>query len=160
MRSLFVSLFTFLSLCLLGQTRFDLNLGVEAAYRTACQLKFEAAQAQIDSIKVNDPDNVIIYHIENYIDFFTLFISEDEVLFKELKKNKKARLEQLNNGPKDSPYYLFCKAEVNLQWATIRLKFEDNYDAALEFYRAYKLLEKNKKAFPEFIVKERNTSSS
>ncbi len=100
----------------------------------------------------------MVYHIENYIDFFTIFINEDIREFKQLEKNKKLRLEKINQGDKESPYYLFAKAEINLQWATARIKFDQKFTAGTEVYRAYKFLEKNLEKFPDFIENKKSLS--
>ena len=65
----------------------------------------------------------------------------------EIKKAE--RIRKLKENDKDSLYYLYSQAEVHLQWAFARLKFEDYIPAAYEFVKAYYLLEKN-----SFIAKE------
>ena len=141
-----------------GQGYFDSNKDIAQAYNLVISLQLDSARLKIDDIKKNDPNNLLVYHIENYIDFFTLFISEDEKDFKQLEKNKNKRLEKINQGNKKSPYYLFTKAEINLQWATIRVKFGQKFDAAKEVYRAYKFLEDNQKKFPDFIENKKSLS--
>jgi len=141
-----------------GQGYFELNESISEAYKLVSTLQFKEAQAKIDSIKHNEPDNLLVYHIENYIDFFTIFINEEEEEFKRLEKNKKIRLEKIGQGDKSSPYYLFAKAEINLQWATARIKFGQKFDAAREVYRAYKFLEDNQEKFPDFIENKKSLS--
>ena len=50
------------------------------------------------------------------------------------------------------------KAEINLQWATARIKFDQKFAAGKEVYRAYKLLERNLKKFPDFIENKKSLS--
>ena len=131
---------------------------IAEAYGLVSTLQFDSARAKIDTIRKLEPDNLLVYHIENYIDFFTIFIREDESEFKKLEKNKNLRLSKINQGDKTSPYYLFTKAEINLQWATARIKFNQKFDAAREIYRAYKFLEDNQKKFPDFIENKKSLS--
>ena len=142
----------------LGQEYFELTPSVAEAYHLVSTLQLKKAAAKIEAIKQNEPDNVLVYHIENYIDFFTIFINEDRQEFKQLEKNKNERLKMINLGDKESPYYLFAKAEINLQWATARVKFGEKFDAAREIYRAYKLLERNLKKYPDFIENKKSLS--
>lgn len=143
---------------IIGQGYFEKNTPIVDAYRLVSTLQLDSAQVLIDEIKESEPDNLLVYHIENYIDFFTIFINEDEKEFKRLEKNKKKRLEKINQGDKESPYYLFAKAEINLQWATARIKFDQKFTAAREVYRAYKLLEDNQEKHPDFIENKKSLS--
>ena len=98
------------------------------------------------------------YYIENYTDFFTLFIQEEETKYKSLLKNKDIRINKIKASDPGSPYYLFCQAEIILQWATIKLKFGDKINAATDVYEAYRLLEKNKQKFPDFTENNKSLS--
>ena len=158
MRKLFLFLFLLFTVPSLGQGYFECNAAIEEAYNLVITLQFDSAALKIEEIKRQEPNNLLIYHIENYIDFFTIFINEDEEEFERLEKNKNIRLEKIGHGDKKSPYYLFTKAEINLQWATVRLKFDQKFDAAREVYRAYKFLEKNQKKFPDFIENKKSLS--
>ena len=69
-----------------------------------------------------------------------------------LKENKKNRLDILEEGDKDSPWFLYSsQAEVHLQWAGNRLKFKEYLTAAYEINKAYRLLTKNQELYPNFI---------
>jgi hypothetical protein len=133
-----------------SQYRFDFNEEIKAAYKEASSLKIEAARKRLLRLKDRQPDNALVVYIENYADFFQLFIQEDYTLYKRLSANKKKRLDIIKNADSNSPYYLFCQAEILLQWATVRLKFDEKIGAAGDVYEAYKLLEKNRKLFPAF----------
>jgi len=157
-RVVIVFCFLILSLAAYGQGYFKLTPEVQEAYGLVSTLQLEAGQQKINQIKQNDPDNKLIYLVENYIDFFTIFISEEEKEYKAREKNKEYRLEQIKLGDKESPYYLFATAEINLQWATARLKFGEIVTPGREVLRAYKLLEKNQKRFPDFIENKKSLS--
>ena len=62
----------------------------------------------------------------------------------------------LKKGDENSPYYLFSQAEVNLQWAFVRIKFAQYFKAVWEIRRAYKLLEANQKKFPNFAPNKKS----
>ena len=121
-----------------------------SAYEKVISLRFGEAYLDLARIKLEDPKNLITHHIEDYIDFFRLYISEDEALFNKLKANKSRRLKAIEKGDENSPYYLFLQAEVRLHWALIRLRFEEYIPAFTEVNRANKLLEKNQELFPDF----------
>ncbi len=146
-----VGIFLLFGANIFGQKYFKITDGIKSAYQSILELKLDKAQRQLDSLKKTDPDNVLVYHIENYIDFYKIFINEDYNEFVALEKNKRHRIRMIEQGDKKSPYYRFSQAEIKLQWALARLKFEEYFTAAFEFRAAFKLLEKNKNEFPNFI---------
>jgi hypothetical protein len=141
-----------------GQGYFESTPDIEEAYRLVSTLRFAEGKQKIEAIKLNDPNNKLVYLIENYIDFFTIFLNEEENEYDRLADNKDYRLEQIKLGDKESPYYLFSMAEINLQWATARLKFGERTTPAREVLKAYKLLEQNNDKFPDFIANKKSLS--
>ena len=140
----------------LNGNHFEYTSLARNAYEKAISLQFSDAEAILEQIKTHDPDNLIIYHIENYIDCLTLFITEDKESFTRLKARKKERLAKVELGDPSSPYYLYIQADIRLQWALVRLKFEEYLGAFTDVSKAYKLLQKNEEAFPEFIPNKKD----
>lgn len=126
------------------------------AYEKAISLQFSEAELLLEQIKTHDPDNLIIYHIENYIDCLSLFITEDKEAFLRLKARKKERLAKVEMGDPTSPYYLYIQADIRLQWVLVRLKFEEYLGAFTDVSKASKLLQKNEAAFPDFIPNKKD----
>ena len=139
-------------------SKFEMTSPLKDAFRDINSLKIQSGQMKLARIKKYDPDNVMVDYIENYIDFYTLFIQEDEKKYDQLLKNRNIRLSKIKAGDASSPYYLYCQAEIILQWATIKLKFGEKINAASDVYEAYNLLKKNRAKFPAF--KENNKSMS
>jgi len=135
-----------------AELHFDFSPALQVAYRSVLDLRLTEAQEQIDAIKGSDPNNALIYHVENYIDFFTLFITEDKNLFDELIDNKDRRLDKIKRGDTSSPYYRFSQAEIHLQWGLVRAKFEQKLRAFNEVSSAFSLLEENIERHPAFMV--------
>ncbi|MEL6987207.1 MAG: hypothetical protein AAGK97_05205, partial [Bacteroidota bacterium] len=136
--------------------RFEFTNQAYTAYKYSISLQFEDAQGILDQMKKEDPKNMIVHHIENYIDFFTIFINENENDFERLKSNKNKRLKQIRKGDRKSPYYLYSQAEVHLQWALARLKFEEYFTAFNEVSKAYKLLTENQYRHPSFVANKKS----
>jgi Tetratricopeptide repeat len=129
---------------------------LRSAYDLATRLRLQEAKAKIAQQKISEPNNLTTYYIENYIDFFTIFINEDKKEFQRLEKAKDDRIAKIEAGDESSPYYLFMQAEIKLQWALVRLKFEEYVTALFEIKSAYKLLEKNQARFPEFVANKKS----
>lgn len=115
------------------------------------KLRFKEAAELIDDEKTTHPENGIPLLLENYIDFLTIFINEDVNEFKRLEKNRSIRLAQLKNNDATSPYYKFCIAEVNFQWAIARLKFGEYVSAGMELKDTYNGLYDNIEEHPNFL---------
>ncbi|HQN57104.1 MAG TPA: hypothetical protein PLR24_07710 [Saprospiraceae bacterium] len=128
----------------------------EHAYKLIFQLRLREAGRAIDEIKHSDPDNYVVYFLENYIDFFTLFIGENAADLKRLRNNKDVRLNKINKTDISSPYYLYCRAEINLQWALARLKFEEYTRAFFEVRSAFQDLQTNIRRFPSFAANKKS----
>ena len=155
----FVAVFLLFFIVLNAKTNnFEFTKMHQDAYELIISLRFEEGKKLIKQIKLEQPDDVLVYHIENYIDFLSIFINENKAEFKSKEKNKDFRLAQLKKGDSKSPYYLFSQAELLLQWALTRIKFEEYLTAAIEVNKAIGLLEKNQKLFPDFISNKKSLS--
>ena len=132
-----------------------MNERMQQSYLHIINLEFEAAKNLLKTEKKENPDNGIIVLHQNYIDFLTIFIGEDEAFFTIAKEKKSERIDLIKEGDKNSPYYLYAQAEIHLQWAFSRLKFEQYSTAAYEFIKAYNLLEENQEKFPDFTLNKK-----
>ncbi|WP_129717094.1 tol-pal system YbgF family protein [Pedobacter sp. SYP-B3415] len=129
---------------------FDFNANCLKAYRSVFDLKLANARAYLNTERKLRPGNDMIPLLENYIDYFDLLSSDSKKDFDVLKGNKSRRLDRLEDADSSSPYYLFAQAEINLQWALIRGRFGEYFNAAMEIRKANALLRENKKKFPDF----------
>ena len=130
--------------------QFDFNARCKEAYIAVSNLEFEKGQELLELELDNNPNNLIPIYLENYIDFLRLAIGEQEEDYKALRSNKGERIRKLEQGKDNSPYYLYCQAGINLQWALARSKFSDYTRAVFEARKAYFLLLKNQELFPDF----------
>jgi len=120
------------------------------AYNLVMELKFLEGNKILKLEKSENKKNVIPFLIENYIDYLTIQIGERELDFNKLEKNKKNRIKKINTGNSNSPWFLYSKAEINIQWAANRIKFKNYFFAGIEIKKAYDLIQENKNKFPEF----------
>jgi tetratricopeptide (TPR) repeat protein len=150
-RSALTIIWIFLTLSGFGQYFYDFNENCRQAYSAIISLKFEEGKNLIEKEKRNQPDNNIPYLLENYIYFLTIFIGEEENDFEKYDELKDDIIDRLKDGDEKSPYYRYCLAQVNLQWAVARSKFKEYITATLEINRAYRMLEKNNEEFPNFL---------
>lgn len=132
-------------------SQFVFNDQCQEAYHKILEFRFNEAKSLLQQERDQRADNLIPIYLENYIDFFKLFTGENKLMFETLKRNKAIRLDDIESGNKESPYYRFCIASVTLQWAFVRLKFGEYTTAAFEIRHAYILLKENQTHFPDFL---------
>ncbi|NRB46250.1 MAG: tetratricopeptide repeat protein [Saprospiraceae bacterium] len=135
----------------LAQGYFEYDDQSKAVYKAITSLQFSKAYEGIASLKFKSPDNLVVHHLENYLDFFYLYVNGDQKSFDRLKPRRARRIELVSAGDKESPYYLYVQAEIYLQWALIRLRFGEQLNGFMDINRANRLLEKNRRRFPDFI---------
>jgi tetratricopeptide (TPR) repeat protein len=148
-----VCIFSFLLIpCFVhGQAKvFDFNTRCEQAYQQIMMMKTAEGQRMLNEEKKSNPNNLVPYFLENYIDMFTLFFHENEAEFNAAYPNREKRIRLMQQGPKNSPFYLFTQAMIYEQWGIVKLKYEDNVSAMWDFRKAYMIIEENNRKFPDF----------
>jgi len=143
-------LVSLLSLSSATAQKVTVNNRCRQAYTKIIELRFDDAQTLIDKEKQDNPDNFYPLYLENYIDFLTLFIDENESLFDQIKDREDDRIEQIDLLPDDNPYKNYLKANIKLQWAIAGLKFQNYFSAAIDIRSSYVLIKKNREQFPAF----------
>lgn len=130
--------------------KFDFNGNCLKAYGLIFELKLNAARQLIANEKKINPTNSVVPLLENYVDFFELLTTDNKADFERLKGNKGKRLDQIEEDKEKSPYSLYAQAEINLQWALIRGRFGEQFNAAMEIKKANAYLQENAKKYPTF----------
>lgn len=122
----------------------------QQAYAEAIQLDFETASRLCIQEKKERPDNLLPIYIESQIDFLKSFIDEDKKQLESIKIRNSDRIDLLQKHQGKSPYQRLCVAEMYLQLAIARIRFEEFIIAAYDVRKAYKLLEENQREYPDF----------
>lgn len=127
-------------------------------YRAILNLEITDTREAIKDRIADNEFNLAYYHIASYADFFDLFISEDEDKFKRLVRNKELYISKLEMLSDTDPHKDYAIAEITLHWAIIRSKFGELIKSSREIIKAYKRLESNKKAHPDFSLNNKSLS--
>lgn len=148
----------FVTLCLSfpAKANFDFNSNCKQAYRAIFDLRLNEAKNLILKEKRQNPNNGITILLDNYVDYFTLLASENKADFERLKKLKSSRLSALEQHDKNSPYYLFSQAEINLQWGMLESRFQEYFSAGMAIRKADKLLAANASKYPDFLPNKKS----
>ena len=150
-------LFSLVSFSSVAKEDFHFNYSTEAkdAYEKVLSFRFREAQTILDQLKINDPYNLVVHHIENYMDLFAIYSGEGKSL-KEFKRDRANRLEQVRLGDQKSPYYYYVQAEIMLHSALVKWKYSEYFGAFQDITRANRFLNRNQKLFPKFIANQKD----
>lgn len=141
------------------QYTFEWTKGCAQAFEEIQKLHLDRAAKLLAEEKSRFPNHLTIDYLEDYIFFYRYFITEDLEGFNQLPTRTKTTLNRLERGPEDSPEYRQYQAEVLIHSALIRGKFESFFPAAQEINRAFKLLKKNERDFPNHLPTRRMIST-
>lgn len=132
---------------------FDFNQNLQKAYSEICQFKIQSAR-QI--LARENPKNGIKIYLDDFADMIMLLNSENKAEYEKLKNKEDERIESLEELDSKSPYNRFLRAEVKLHWLLLKYRFGSEVKAAWNFVQAYKLLEENRKQFPNFVPSQKS----
>jgi hypothetical protein len=129
---------------------FEYTANCKQAYQSIFKLKLNEGLLLLAKEKKDNPKNLLPYFIENYADFLKLYVNDSEQLYASIEPKFETRLDKLQTGNKNSPYYLYTQADIHLQSALCKIKFGDYLSAVFEVKKAYSMLLENQKKYPDF----------
>ncbi len=133
-----------------AQLNYTWNDKAQQIYESVTSLKIPEARKAIAIEKKANPNNLVLPMLESYADFYELFLNEDATEYQKLYPQFEKRIQQFEAGPKNSPYYLYSLGLEHLHKSLAAIRFDKNWEAALDFRKAYLLFKDNRKAFPHF----------
>lgn len=120
-------------------------------------LDLDKADKLLGKEQIEKPGNDLtaVYRINVF--FLKAFISEEENSFEVLKRQCDLTLKHLDKTDDNffSPWHSYAKAEIMMQEAMVKVKFREYVSAAVEIRKAYRLIEKNKIRFPDFVLNKK-----
>ena len=134
----------------IGQYQYNWTPRTQKIYESITSLRIPEARILISQDKKANASNLIYPLLESYADFYQLFLNENRDEYDRTYPAFEQRIQLLEAGPKQSPYRLYSIALAHLHKSLIALRFNKNLEAALDFRKAYLLLNENKKAYPNF----------
>lgn len=113
-------------------------------------LRTEEAYNWLKKEQQQHPDNLLVPYLEDYGDCLQLLFNGNVAEYDSWKHRQDERLSLMETGDRKSPWYLFSKANINLHWALVHLRFGDNFIAGIRFRKSFMQLKENKRLFPHF----------
>jgi hypothetical protein len=107
MRRIVLWMLLFACLTSEAQLSYTWNDRTQSIYESITSLRIPEAKKWIVADKKNNPNNLSYPLLESYADFYQLFLNENTQEYNQLYPNFKSRIELLEKGPQNSPYYLY-----------------------------------------------------
>ncbi len=146
-------IFSFLFLFSLSQkvvAVYDVNENCKKAWMLVMDLRIDQAKKLLaEEIRTN-PQNYYAYYLEQTCDVFRLLINSSDAEYEAFVKNFEKKREIMDGKDEDSPYYLSCNAEMELQVSVFSVMHGAQWSGLTKGYSAYKNVYRNIDRFPSF----------
>ena len=147
----FIIILSFLCLFSPGlYAQFDFNKNCQKAFSEMFWLRFSVAEDIIKNEKISNPENKITVFLEDYIDCLRILTGQKESDILQYKSKFSARINNVKQGQKDSPYYHYCLAEMYFHSALMKLNLGSNVSASFDILSSLNHIKNNIKKFPDF----------
>lgn len=153
--------FTFLALSqmsLCASVRYEITPQIEAIYQQIWEMNFDQAEIAVANVLIEDPENLIVELVADYIDFSRIFVTDDLTSLNQYQDDVDKRIEKIKKHECASPYYYFARAELYLHRALVRTKSGATIRAGWDINKANKLLNKCKEKYPDFKHTDKSLS--
>ena len=150
MRSILIAFILVLS-SIASFANFSFNKNCRKAYEQMMIFDFVNAQKTLYIEKQIHPDNRVPDYISTYILFWKAALNEEEADMDYYEDKVDNLIDEIEDDPQESAYKSFFLSDIYLRGAYIKAMQTSYMSAAYKFNKAYNLVQKNKKKYPNFI---------
>ncbi|MFK5856390.1 MAG: tetratricopeptide repeat protein [Bacteroidota bacterium] len=150
MKRIVISFIVFFSLAQSVTAGYDVNQNCKTAWMLLMDLRIEEAkQVLANEIQVN-PNNYYAYYLDQTCDAYAYIINSNDEKFDAFVNNFEKRRNIMDDHDIDSPYYLACLAEMQLQVGVFSILKGAHLSGLRKAYSSYKNTYKNLDKYPNF----------
>ena len=139
-----------------AKATFVMDPNAIAAYNAIFDLRFADARKLIQEEKARNPTNGVTFLLEDDMDYLYILTSDNKNDYEKFKDRKSDRIDAIRDNDENSPYYLFCQADVYIHWGILKAKFGDYTSSVLDLNKARKLLAQNNEKFHDFLPNQKS----
>jgi len=150
MKRLFLTIIIFLSIAQSVVAGYDVNQNCRTAWMLLMDLKIEEAKQILEKEIELNPENYYAYYLDQTCDAYAFVINSNDEKYELFVDNFERRREIMDNNDMDSPYYLACLAEMQLQVGVFSILKGSHLSGLRKSYSAYKNTYNNLDKFPDF----------
>ncbi len=133
-----------------AKASYDVDNNCKTAWMLLMDLKINEAKQLLKEEIQQKPENYYAYYLDQTCDAYALIINSGEDKYKAFLENYENRRNIMDDNDTDSPYYLACMAEMQLQVGIFNILNGDRLSGLHKAYSSYNNTYKNLKKFPGF----------
>ncbi len=150
MRRLILLISLFIGLSLQSKAAYEVNENCKDAWMLLIDLKIDQAKELLaKEIKIN-PKNYYAYYLDQSCDAYKLLINSNEEEYEAFIENYYKKREIMDEKDTDSPYYLACYSEMELQLGIFNIINGSHISGLRKAYSGYKNVYQNLEKYPDF----------
>ena len=150
MKRILFSIILLTSINLQSFAIYDVNENCKNAWMLLMDLKLDQAKELLAKEIKHNPENYYAYYIDQTCDAYKLLINSDDEGYELFVDNYYKKREMMDDKDMDSPYYLSCSSEMELQVCIFNIIYGSMFSGMRKGYSAYKNVYKNLDRFPDF----------
>jgi len=129
---------------------YDVNENCKTAWMLLMDLEIvQAKELLAEEIKIN-PENYYAYYLDQTCDAYKMIINSSDEEYEAFIENYYQKREIMDEKDKDSPYYLACYSEMELQVGIFNIINGSHFSGLRKGYSAYKNAYRNLDKYPDF----------
>lgn len=150
MTRVFFIIFLLISINLTSYAKYDVNENCQEAWMLLMNLEIDQAKELLNKeIQIN-PDNYYAYYLDQTCDAYKLLINSNDQGYEDFIDNYHVRREIMDDKDTESPYYLSCYSEMELQVCIFNIIYGSMFSGMRKGFSAYKNAYKNLDKYPDF----------
>jgi len=139
-----------LSLCPKAIAIYEVTDNCKRSWMLLMDLKIDQAKALMTEEIRKNPGNYYAYYLDQTCDVFRLIINSTDEEYKAFVENFDRKRKIMDGKDEDSPYYLSCYSEMELQVAVFNVMHGSQLAGVNKGVAAYRDLYRNMAKFPQF----------
>lgn len=140
----------FISLTSSAYADYDVNDNCKNAWMLLMDLKIEEAKEILELEIQSNPENYYAYYLDQTCDAYALIINSNNRDYEAFVENYEQRRLIMDDNAMDSPYYLACLSEMQLQVGIFNILKGSTLSGLRKAYSSYKNTYNNLEQYPEF----------
>ncbi len=129
---------------------YDVNENCKNAWVLLMDLKIgEAKKLLAEEIRIN-PENYYAYYLDQTCDAYKMTINSSDEEYEAFVENYYRKREIMDDKDINSPYYLACYSEMEIQLGYFKIIHGTQYGGIMKMYSAYRKVYRNLQQYPGF----------
>ena len=133
------------------QANFVFSPRCQTAYHEMMRFDFDGMHKILYGEKASRPNNKVYDYITSYALFWKAALNENEEEIEEYEDFIEDVIEAIENDSENSPYKNYFLSDIYLRGAYLKAMESSYMSAAYKFNKAYNLVQKNRKEYPDFV---------